>query len=424
MRILKSNSLLKLVNSYLIDASQPSNINYLWNFGSLLLVCLVVQIITGVTLAMHYSPNIYEAFNSIEHIRDVNNYFKSPCLKKVLPVNITLYSKQYSTISANKNLLAAVSGLEDTLITSKNDQLKLKPWFITGFVDAEGCFSISVIKDPRYKVGFRVETLFSISLHKKDLAILKLIQAFFGGVGNINFETKRDVVSYKIRSKSKLAKVLFAHFDLFPLITQKRADYLLFKEAFELISNKGHLTLEGLKEILAIKSNLNLGLPYKLRAAFPILPRKIRPIFTELKIPNPYWIAGFTSGEGSFYVRISESSSKVGSQVQLFFYLTQHVRDKYLLVKLISFFGAGRYHDMKGKGWASYECSKFSDITSKIIPFFNEYSIVGVKNQDFEAWCKIAKLMKGKSHLTAKGLAEIVEIKNGMNKGRVWDNLE
>jgi ubiquinol-cytochrome c reductase cytochrome b subunit len=74
MRILKSHPLLKLVNSYLIDASQPSNISYAWNFGSLLLICLIIQIITGVTLAMHYSPNVLEAFNSIEHImRDVNN---------------------------------------------------------------------------------------------------------------------------------------------------------------------------------------------------------------------------------------------------------------------------------------------------------------------------------------------------------------
>jgi ubiquinol-cytochrome c reductase cytochrome b subunit len=52
MRILKSHPLLKLVNSYVIDASQPTNISYLWNFGSLLLLCLVVQIITGITLAM------------------------------------------------------------------------------------------------------------------------------------------------------------------------------------------------------------------------------------------------------------------------------------------------------------------------------------------------------------------------------------
>jgi ubiquinol-cytochrome c reductase cytochrome b subunit len=74
MRILKSHPLLKLVNLYLIDASQPSNISYLWNFGSLLAVCLVIQIATGVTLAMHYNPSVLEAFNSIEHImRDVNN---------------------------------------------------------------------------------------------------------------------------------------------------------------------------------------------------------------------------------------------------------------------------------------------------------------------------------------------------------------
>jgi group I intron endonuclease len=74
MRILKSHPLLKLVNNYLIDSSEPSNISYLWNFGSLLAICLVIQIITGVTLAMHYSPNVLEAFNSIEHImRDVNN---------------------------------------------------------------------------------------------------------------------------------------------------------------------------------------------------------------------------------------------------------------------------------------------------------------------------------------------------------------
>lgn len=53
MRILKSHPLLKLLNAYIIDHSQPTNINYLWNFGSLLGLCLGIQIITGVTLAMH-----------------------------------------------------------------------------------------------------------------------------------------------------------------------------------------------------------------------------------------------------------------------------------------------------------------------------------------------------------------------------------
>jgi ubiquinol-cytochrome c reductase cytochrome b subunit len=74
MRIFKSHPLLKLVNSYVIDSPQPSNLSYLWNFGSLLAFCLIIQIVTGVTLAMHYNPSVLEAFNSVEHImRDVNN---------------------------------------------------------------------------------------------------------------------------------------------------------------------------------------------------------------------------------------------------------------------------------------------------------------------------------------------------------------
>ena len=74
MRILKSHPLLKMVNSYTIDSPQPSNISYLWNFGSLLAFCLIIQIVTGVTLGMHYTPSVLEAFDSVEHImRDVNN---------------------------------------------------------------------------------------------------------------------------------------------------------------------------------------------------------------------------------------------------------------------------------------------------------------------------------------------------------------
>ena len=48
MRIFKSHPFLKLVNSYVMDSPQPSNLSYLWNFGSLLAVCLIIQIITGV----------------------------------------------------------------------------------------------------------------------------------------------------------------------------------------------------------------------------------------------------------------------------------------------------------------------------------------------------------------------------------------
>jgi len=65
MKLLKSHSILSIANSYLIDSPQPSNLSYLWGYGSLLGVCLVMQIVTGVILAMHYTPNIDLAFISV-----------------------------------------------------------------------------------------------------------------------------------------------------------------------------------------------------------------------------------------------------------------------------------------------------------------------------------------------------------------------
>nr|AOY39078.1 cytochrome b [Rhizophagus dispar] len=69
----KTSPLLKIANNSLVDLPTPSNITTMWNFGSLLGLCLIIQILTGLFLAMHYCPNIDFAFNSIAHIcRDVN----------------------------------------------------------------------------------------------------------------------------------------------------------------------------------------------------------------------------------------------------------------------------------------------------------------------------------------------------------------
>nr|ACR40503.1 cytochrome b [Astyanax mexicanus] len=69
----KKHPLLKIANNALIDLPAPSNISAWWNFGSLLLLCLVMQILTGLSLAMHYTSDISTAFSSVAHIcRDVN----------------------------------------------------------------------------------------------------------------------------------------------------------------------------------------------------------------------------------------------------------------------------------------------------------------------------------------------------------------
>nr|YP_010170666.1 cytochrome b [Allantus togatus]QRZ60648.1 cytochrome b [Allantus togatus] len=69
-----NNSLLKMLNNSLVDLPTPSNISTMWNFGSLLGLCLIIQLITGIFLSMHYTANVELAFSSTIHIcRDVNN---------------------------------------------------------------------------------------------------------------------------------------------------------------------------------------------------------------------------------------------------------------------------------------------------------------------------------------------------------------
>ena len=70
---LKKQPIIQLINSHIVDYPTPSNISYFWNFGFLAGMCLGIQILTGVALAMHYTPQIDLAFLSVEHImRDVN----------------------------------------------------------------------------------------------------------------------------------------------------------------------------------------------------------------------------------------------------------------------------------------------------------------------------------------------------------------
>ena len=67
------NSIVAFADSHIINYPTPVNLNYMWSFGSTAGICLVIQIVTGIFLAMHYTPHIEYAFSSVEHImRDVN----------------------------------------------------------------------------------------------------------------------------------------------------------------------------------------------------------------------------------------------------------------------------------------------------------------------------------------------------------------
>ena len=151
--------------------------------------------------------------------------------------------------------------------TSCFNGTRLNSWFVTGFVDAEGCFTVGIIQSKKAKLGWEVQPTFKLELHLKDLPLLEQIQASLGGVGSITKQGK-DKVMLRVRSLSVLS-VIVDNFDKFPLVTQKRADFELFKRVLEAMDRKEHLTSEGLQNIVNIRASINNGLSADLKAAFP-----------------------------------------------------------------------------------------------------------------------------------------------------------
>jgi len=76
------------------------------------------------------------------------------------------------------------------------------------------------------------------------------------GIGSIHLAENRDIVNYSIDSNEDLNKLII-YLEKYPLLTEKAADFILFKQAVKLFNNKAHLTVKGLNEIVNIKVSMN-----------------------------------------------------------------------------------------------------------------------------------------------------------------------
>jgi hypothetical protein len=291
------------------------------------------------------------------------------------------------------------------------------PWFVTGFTDGEGSFVIRVRKNPKYRTGFGVEVYFSIGLHQKDLLVLEKIRSYFGEIGSIRKEGN-NIVKFRVESLKEIVNVIIPHFEKYPLITQKLADYLLFRDVVNLMINKEHLTKEGLKKIVSIKAVINLGLPAELQVYFTDIVPVQRPLVENKTVPHDQWMAGFTSGEGCFKITLLKRPDRKKDQVYLVFQLTQHSHDEKLLESFITFFGCGILEVSTRSPSVNFSVYKFSDNYEKILAFFKKHPILGVKAEDFKDWGLAAEIIKAKKHITGEGLNQIISLKSGINKGR------
>ena len=159
---------------------------------------------------------------------------------------------------------------------------------------------------------------------------------------------------------------------------------------------------------------MNLGLSDLQKSSFLDYKPVLRPNVKYTEIPDPNWIAGFSSGEGCFLVSLLKSEKKI-KFVQLVFKISQHQRDKNLLELIAKYFNCGKvvYHSEKAK---VFKVGNFVDINNKIIPIFKAHSIQGIKLLDYQDFCEVATLISEGKHLSPEGLSQIIKIKDRMNK--------
>lgn len=443
MRLLKSQSFLRLANSYFIDSPQPANLSYLWNFGSLLGACLIIQILTGVFLAMHYTPHIDLAFNSVEHImRDVNAgyilrythanvasfffifvyalkleiYFNNKlnslklnnrvinsstfvgfCKNEILDQLLTIFKPVQNSVgflSSGKNLL--------------NYDEEFLQWFV-GFTDAEGSFWINI------KNNSEVHFVFQITLHIEDSAVLYHIREKLG-LGIVTIQGK--TCSYRVHAFQTIIEILIPIFDKYPLLTHKQLNYKDWREGVfskKIAKEKGYkidkITFDS---ILKLKNRMN-----SLRTNYDGY------ILTSDMV-NKYWLLGFVEGDGSFYFTNSKAV----------FSITQ--KDKQVLEAIATFlqninispvysdlFVPGKPKCIISSKSKAYQLSiTDTDVLFQyIFPFFNKLVFLSRKVVDFKIWSLGLFLIIHGYHYTPQGKAILLKLSNNMNSKRYFSNL-
>ncbi len=128
-------------------------------------------------------------------------------------------------------------------------------YYISGFVDREGSFNISIRKHPGYKLGWKTSLTFNVS--QKGAQSLELLKATF----QCGYVRKRwdNIHYYEIVEFEKIISRVIPFFETFKLRSEKGKDFLIFKEVSELMKIGEHLTIKGIIKILELRKPMNYG---------------------------------------------------------------------------------------------------------------------------------------------------------------------
>jgi len=143
---------------------------------------------------------------------------------------------------------------------------KIASYYITGFVDGEGCFSITIQRRKSLRLGIQVIPEFHVSQHQNRTEVLKAIKDTFG-CGYIkpnDLNNPRDLTSvYVVRNLKDLRKKVIRFFKRFPFVSSKQQDFEKFAKVVDLMTKGEHLKKDGLIRILKLAFSMNAEGKYR-----------------------------------------------------------------------------------------------------------------------------------------------------------------
>ncbi len=133
--------------------------------------------------------------------------------------------------------------------------MKLSNYWIVGFVDAEGCFSFSLIRNNSLKFGYQIQGEFTVVQHKRDIQLLHKLKKHFG-CGSVA-QNHGDRYHWRVKNLDQFLTIVIPFFEKYKLQTNKKYQLLVFKEICLRLKAKQHFTQEGFDSIQLLVQQLS-----------------------------------------------------------------------------------------------------------------------------------------------------------------------
>lgn len=276
-----------------------------------------------------------------------------------------------------KTLKARFISTFNTNKTSLSENKNIFNEWLVGFTDGDGSFSV-IFQNNKWSLVFK------LSQSTYNLRVLHFIKSQLG-VGKVTIEKGEQMASFVIRDLNTINSVIIPIFDTFPLLTSKYFNFLIFKKAAMILSNKNLSKIDKDKLIWELKSTF-LPLNY-VSPAWSVVKNLVINHETADKVMTKAWLVGFTEAEGSFYLVKKENNRLVHG-----FEMTQKL-DEIVLISIKYLLHITTNVQHKKAGYYSI-CTTNSRAIENIIAYYKN-TMKGMKSVEYRIWSRSYAKFKG-----------------------------